>query len=131
MLRQLDIVLPVRIEGKGARGEALRDRLADSPRFHSAAGSVFAVEAVDGVDHIKICLTGRKRYQCTTSIPQKDDEDPVGTAIDAFHDEAFAPKIELTQSDITSLDGRPVRGDARRAVDSLLGKEKKKKGGTP
>jgi len=130
-LRQLDIALPVRFESSGPRGEAIRDRLEDSPRFRVANGSTFAVEAIDGGDYIKICLTGQKRYQCSTSLPEKDDEDPIGTAIDTFHDTAFAPKISLTQSDLTSLDGRPVRGDARRAVDSLLGTEKKKKGGRP
>ena len=131
VLRHLDVPVPVVIRARGPQAAALRERLADSPRLRSQGQSTFTVEAVDEGDRVEICLSGQKQYGCAKVAVEDDAEDPVGEAIDAFHDQVFAPKIELTQSDITSLDGRPVRGDARRAVDALLGRDAKKKEAAP
>lgn len=42
---------------------------------------------------------------------------------DAFHDGIFSPKIELTQSDINSLDGSPMRVGADKVLQDVLGRE--------
>ena len=47
--------------------------------------------------------------------------DDTAAAIDAFHDAVFSPRIELTQSDISSLDGRAVRGHAKGIIDTIKG----------
>ena len=76
----------------------------------------------------EICIIGRKRYGCgrITHAELDDDVDRIAAAIDAFHDDAFAPKIEMTQMDISSLDGRSIRSDARQAIDALIGRPKSK-----
>ena len=50
-------------------------------------------------------------------IELKDADDPIASVIDSFHNTVFSPRIELTQSDINSLDGRSVRQDAKSAID--------------
>ena len=76
-----------------------------------------------------ICLNGKKLYGCGVLRGQefKEAEDPIATVIDNFHNTVFSPRIELTQSDINSLDGRSIRQDAQSAINSLLGKKKKRR----
>ncbi|MCA9540939.1 MAG: hypothetical protein KC620_18695, partial [Myxococcales bacterium] len=130
VLRGLRIRLPVRLAGGvGPRSAAITDRLADSPRLLLQSQSRFVVDVRDEGKRIEICLQGAKRScgvldeEAIEALPE--DADVIASAVDHFHDEVFAPRIELTQSDINSLDGRAVRQDARGAVDALLGREKK------
>ena len=44
--------------------------------------------------------------------------------LDLFQDRSFSPKIELTQSDIDSLDGRTVRVDSDVLLQDVLDKSK-------
>mgnify|MGYP006093162289 CR=1 FL=1 len=126
VLRQLNIEIPVSIVFSGPQGEDVAERLRDSPRLDVQQGGSFTVEINTSPQSISICLAGGKRFGCAEVKKEGHDEDLIVTAIDAFHDQVFSPKLELTQSDITSLDGRAVRQDARGAVDALLGKEKRK-----
>ena len=43
-------------------------------------------------------------------------------AVDEFLDGVFTPKIDLTQHDISSLDGSAMRGRADRVLKEILGK---------
>ena len=89
--------------------------------------SAFTIEIGANSDEVSICLVGSKRFGCG-EIRRTDleaDEELISAAIDAFHDQAFSPRLELTQSDVSSLDGSTVRQDSRRALDALLGKEKR------
>lgn len=127
VLRQLDIALPIAIDDlRGPRAAEIADRLGDSPRFVVEAAAPFTVRIEDADDRIALCLTVAKR-RCAelTGDDLKASEQPIADAIDRFHDTVLSPAIELTQSDINSLDGRAVRQDARRALDGLLGPEKR------
>jgi tetratricopeptide (TPR) repeat protein len=128
-LRHLQIKLPVKMILSGKRSTEIRDRLANSPRLDILEDAVFAVRINGADDHISICLEGKKNYGCgrIKDADLEEADDVIAAAIDAFHDTAFAPKIELTQSDVSSLDGRSTRMGARQAIDSLLGKKPKKK----
>lgn len=128
VVRHLDVAVPIVIDDvRGGRGAELADRLADSPRFAVEAGAPFSVRIEDAEDRIALCLTVAKRRCAELAGDElKDAEDPIALALDRFHDTVLSPAIELTQSDINSLDGRAVRQDARRALDGLLGPEKKK-----
>jgi hypothetical protein len=130
-LRHLKIKLPVRMVLSGSRSEEIRDRLMNSPRLEVGDTAQFTVRVNDVDGRISICLEGQKTYGCgrIKDVDVDEGADVIATAIDAFHDTAFAPKIELTQSDVSSLDGRSTRMGARQAIDSLLGKEPKKKKG--
>ena len=43
--------------------------------------------------------------------------------LDRFHRKVFAPKIDLTQREINSLDGSAVRGDADQVLRDVLGED--------
>tara|TARA_B100000902_G_C26538632_1_gene541402 strand:- start:51 stop:533 length:483 start_codon:yes stop_codon:yes gene_type:complete len=128
VLRQLDITLPVTLSFAGPLGEAVADRIQDSPRFSFDKMSSFKIEISTQSEGVSICLVGAKQYGCIEQNTRHLDEDAdlISTAIDAFHDKAFSPRLELTQSDVSSLDGSTVRQDARSALDSLLGKERER-----
>jgi len=42
-------------------------------------------------------------------------------AVDAFHRQVFAPRVDLTQTDINTLDGRAARIGAEEALEQILG----------
>jgi hypothetical protein len=98
----------------------------------SGAGRGFTVRvtALKG-RAIQICLEGRSghRYACARqSLPlklpkeERSEEERVARVIDRFHTKVFAPKVDLTQRDINSLDGSAVRGDADELIEKVLGK---------
>lgn len=54
--------------------------------------------------------------------PKALEEDPLAVvAVDRFHEKAFAPKLELTQSDLNSLDGRATRASADSVLQEIIG----------
>ena len=129
VLRHLKIPVPVTFLANGGRTEEIRSRLEGSPRLVETSQASFTVRIEDDGTAPRICLEGQKLYGCTRSASpdEEADDDPLAASIDRFHDQVFAPRIELTQSDINSLDGRAVRGDAKGAIDALLGKKKRRK----
>ena len=122
-LRHLKIRLPVVVEQRGPRSADIADRIANSPRLYPSENAAFAVTIDDMGDQVVVCLKGRKTYGCgrVTVSKLKEDQTPITAAIDAFHDAVFSPRIELTQSDISSLDGRAVRGHAKGIIDTIKG----------
>jgi hypothetical protein len=56
------------------------------------------------------------------SSASADSERAMIAVIDAFHEQVFAPKIDLTQQDINSLDGSAVRGRADDVLEQVLGR---------
>lgn len=120
VIRILDLSVPVQIDSDGtpAAAEAAK-RAADSPRFTETPHAPFAIHArgVDGV--VEMCLTDTTGFQFACARGGKDD--PVISALDAFHEAAFSPKVALSQSDLSSLDGSPVRVNADQVVKGILG----------
>ena len=129
VLRHLGIEVPVHIEATGPRANEIKSRLELSPRLSMEKNAELRVQIEDTEGMIAICLHGKKLYGCGVLRNQelKDADDPIASVIDSFHNTVFSPRIELTQSDINSLDGRSVRQDAKSAIDSLLGKKKKRR----
>jgi len=121
MLRYLDVRLPVAIESSGGRGDELLDRLAQSPRLSVVDGAPFTVAVTDSEDTLSLCLRNGRGFQYGCVIKEEDDEG-VEDVLDRFHDRMFSPKVELTQSDINSLDGRTGRIDADQALEEIMGK---------
>jgi hypothetical protein len=76
-------------------------------------------------DAMRACLFGPRgrRYGCGVAQLKRgaDEAARVAQAVDAFHDEVFAPQIDLTQHDINSLDGSAVRGRADEVLREVLG----------
>jgi hypothetical protein len=110
--RILDLRLPVTVVGEGPAAS----RLARSARFLIEDGAPFrvTVSVRDGL--IDACLTDENGTQFACGGGKKD----VSEALDAFHAAAFAPKVSVTQSDLSSLDGSPVRESADDALKGVL-----------
>lgn len=124
VFRRLEIALPVRIEaGGGEIAEAIVDALERSPRLvEDDAGFILRVrgDATRG----EVCLMGASQtvLDCGDATPAPSDspDDLAGKVVQAFHDVAFAPRIDLSQADINSLDGSTRT--SRDPLESLRGR---------
>ncbi len=138
VLRQLAVRLPVTVQHSGGSdAEAIAEKLHDSRRLSTGKNSGFEVRVEQNDDGIRLCLRGARdfQYACVgtqqleSEQKQSDDklegEERLLALIDLFHDKAFAPLVELTQSDINTLDGRTGRIGADRAVKDILGESGK------
>ena len=125
-LRILRIALPaqVRADNDPLSGEVAR-ALLRSPRLGDGASFTVRVLTRDGTT--RVCLGSRtgRRYACAEKrfrAKQKlTTQQKVEQIADEFHAKVFAPKIDLTQQDINSLDGSAVRGDADSLLEKVLG----------
>ena len=119
ILRILDVPLPVSFDSDNspAAREAI-SRAANSPRFTETTAAPFKVFARSTDNVVELCLTDTAGFQFACGKGGKDDS--VISALDAFHDAAFSPKVALEQSDLSSLDGSPVRVTADQVVKGIL-----------
>jgi hypothetical protein len=67
---------------------------------------------------VELCLADTSGFQFACAKGTKDDA--VVSALDAFHEAAFSPKVALGQLDLSSLDGSPVRVSADQVVKGIL-----------
>ena len=129
--KQLDLKVPVTIYHDDTPfAQAVAERLGDSRRLAAGRDDGFRVDVSFGDAEVRICLSARDgfRFGCAAAKVDKAGEADVVAACDAFHAEMFSPKVELTSSDINSLDGSTVRVNAEQVLDGLLGKPKATKG---
>lgn len=128
LLRQLDLALPARIRSEGGRqAQAAAQCLARSPRITAKGQALYEVQVQDlGEDGLEVCLYSAhgSRLHCAQVTAKEadraDGDDALAyAACDAWHDHVLSPKVELTQSDLNSLDGRPQRVSAQEALKSL------------
>lgn len=130
VLRHLGVALPAKfVHDADPLSADLADRLRNSPRFDGDPLD-FTVRITRDGEIVQVCLlgVGGLQYGCHVAregLTGDDAEEAIVAALDAFHDEVFSPKLELTQTDINSLDGRAVRQSASDAIKGLLGKESK------
>jgi hypothetical protein len=109
-IRRLGLSLPARFEvSGGAVANEAADLLRGSPRL-SEAPHGFVVR-VEGEQIASACLAGRSVvFACAEVTPRAgDDTTEAGRRLAReFHRVAFAPRMNLTQADLSSLDGSPV-----------------------
>lgn len=135
-LRHLGIALPATVEHRGGSdAKAIAKMLNGSRRLQSNEDSGFTVSVEQDDDAIRLCLRGERGFQfaCVGTREleaerKRSDEKLEGEArllalVDLFHDKAFAPMVELTQSDINTLDGRTGRIGANDALKDILGED--------
>ena len=74
-------------------------------------------------DSVEICLSDEsgQQFACAAGEKKADEEATLMAALDAFHSAAFSPKVALTQSDLSSLDGSPIRVSADEVLKGVLG----------
>lgn len=137
MFRHLDISLPVRVESDGdSVSKEIASAILDSPRFHSdERGYPVKIRSGDGrlsaalfspqqalmaevsVDAVK--KVPKKPQPAETPDPDAEEAeepeilDPPDELVALFHKKAFAPRLDLSQSQINSLDGSTLT-DSRR-----------------
>ena len=139
VLRILGVRLPAKVmAAAGPESQATAERLLGSHRLRPDVGLGFVARVTGKGDTLRVCLEARggRRYACADTLPEpqargrrgaapkpKDADARVSLVLDRFHRKVFAPKIDLTQREINSLDGSAVRGDADSVLRDVLGEE--------
>jgi tetratricopeptide (TPR) repeat protein len=127
VIRRLGLSLPVRLESDGsAVAEAAAKLVEKSPRFRIAKGG--HIVALAGGGKPQACLYGPRHemIQCADlkiaeGTEQPDDDKTLARKLVAeLHRVAFAIKADLSQADLTSLDGSPTAARADKQVRTLL-----------
>lgn len=117
IFRRLGASLPVAFTATGERAETVVGHLQGSPRFDAAGKGWFRVEVEAGAEVARACLLGPRgtRFACAEVTPRAgdDDGDLERRLAAKFHQVAFAPRLDLTQADLQSLDGSPTAGGGR------------------
>ena len=131
LFRQFDIPIPFAFDSNVDKSDdnvqTLVDILRDSPRFAETRNAPFVISIVKSDKTYQICLNSNMgvRYACS-STRETDYDVPAGQPIpapliaDNFYHVAFAPKVDLSQSDLHSLDGSPVQVTADQALQKLM-----------
>ncbi|MBK8172184.1 MAG: tetratricopeptide repeat protein [Sandaracinaceae bacterium] len=105
VFRRLGLVVPVRVSGSG---DAL-DVVLDSPRITRDDSSPLSLRVESGSGTARACIlgSGDTVIGCAEVNRQtmRGQATLAGALGLAFNEEIFAPRINLSQSDITSLDG--------------------------
>jgi tetratricopeptide (TPR) repeat protein len=114
VFRRFGWSVPVQIAVEGDEvAEAVEDAIESSPRFDVGdRGPIVRIDATAAGGTVCLADSGGNQLSCAEEQP-KPDESPDEFAVrlaDAFHREAFAPRIDLSQADIGSLDGSNQRG---------------------
>jgi hypothetical protein len=118
--RLLELPLRVKLMTDGsAAAEETAARLGRSLRFSVEAETtlVLRVDAPASPGPVEICLLDSHGAQLSCAKGEDAQK-----ALDAFHAAAFSPKVSLTESDLRSLDGSPVRVEADQALKEVLGR---------
>jgi tetratricopeptide (TPR) repeat protein len=121
IFRRLGLSVPVRIEARGdAVAETVASRLAGSVRLDEDDGGFLLRIQSDGRE-ASACLMGTDNSEIAcgraTLKAGEDDNAMVAKLVNDFHEKAFAPRIDMGQTDINSLDGTNlVRDDALKTL---------------
>jgi tetratricopeptide (TPR) repeat protein len=107
--RRLGLALPVRLAGRGGPVDrAVVAALRRSPRLDVGDHGLEVQVAADAAGG-RICLLGEGRQVlgCGEATAGADDDVDglVGRLVRAFHADVFAPRVDMSQADINSLDG--------------------------
>ncbi len=124
-IRRLGLALPATIEaGDSAVAQNAGDLLAGSPRFDIEAGPGFRLQVTGGEKSAQACLFDPRgsRLACAAASPRAGEDSDAFTRrlVEELHTAAFAPRLDLTQSDLRSLDGSPTAAGGR-ASEKILG----------
>ncbi len=115
--RVLGLAVPVTMSNDGsALAKDTASRLSRSPRLDVQAKAPFQVNVASHEKVVDVCLLDDSGTQLACASGEGATR-----ALDAFHGAAFSPRVSLTQSDLKSLDGSPVRVGADQALKNLLG----------
>jgi tetratricopeptide (TPR) repeat protein len=115
-VRLLDLKLPVTlVKAGGEAADETATRLRRSSRFEVRSRAPFGLRVDARAGAVDICLLEENgtRLACASG------ENPTA-ALSAFHAAAFSPRVNLSETDLRSLDGSPVRVGADEALKKVL-----------
>lgn len=116
-IRQMDIALPCRIVWSGgAVAEAAGKMFKKSPRFDERGGG-FTLQ-VGGTDSSGSAVLSGPSGEVLASVrigPRagESSKDAARRLVAELHEQAFAPRVDLTQADMRSLDGSTTATSSR------------------
>lgn len=124
-VRRLGLGLPATIEaGDSPVAQNAGDLLAGSPRFDIEAGPGFRLQVSGDDKAAQACLLDPRgsRLSCARVAPRSGEDRDAFTRrlVEELHTAAFAPRLDLTQADLRSLDGSPTAAGGR-ASEKILG----------
>jgi hypothetical protein len=125
LVRREGLALPVVLEARGGRRAAgAVERLARSPRFAPGGGGFRLTVTQSPSGALEAILEGPDGAALASvrAPAARDDEAAVAGFCRLFHQKAFAPKVDLSQADVNSLEGSTLAGDsARDVLKGILG----------
>lgn len=120
--RLLDVACPVHIEHDGKpTTQNLAIAIAHSRRFRVVdRGLLLSLKENSGV--VDCQITGPNGSQILAKRVELVDggSKDISNAVRAIHEQLFSPSLDLTQSDMSSLDGSPIAARGREVIDQLL-----------
>ncbi len=125
VFRRLEASIPVRLRVQGdAVAEEVADAIRRSPRFHVTSDAPLTVSVDVRAAGGRVCLLGgAERVFGCGEASVTNDADSVQTLaqrlVDAFHTDVFAPRVDMSQAEINSLDGSSQ--STRNPLETLFG----------
>ena len=125
VFRRLEAAIPVRLRVQGdAVAEEVADAVRRSPRFHVTSDAPLTVSVDVRAAGGRVCLLGgAERVFGCGEASVTNDADSVQTLaqrlVDAFHTDVFAPRVDMSQAEINSLDGSSQ--STRNPLETLFG----------
>jgi len=124
-VRRLGLSLPTTIEAAQTNlAQNAGDLLAASPRFDIEAGLGFRLKVDGNEKGAQACILDPHgtRLGCARVVPRAGEDTDTLTRrlVEELHTAAFAPRLDLTQADLRSLDGSPTAAGGR-ASEKILG----------
>jgi len=120
---RMQLTVPVRIVARGGDiADEIADLVAGSPRF-DVEDVGMRVEIQADAQRSHACLIGASGSVLSCSDEERRSAEPqddwISRATTAFHQAAFAPRVDLSQADANSLDGSNTV--SRQPLDALFG----------
>ncbi|MEO1086045.1 MAG: hypothetical protein AAFY88_17535, partial [Acidobacteriota bacterium] len=122
VIRRLGLSLPVRITATGdgaarATASAAEKAFGQSPRFRETRGDTFTLDIQaqgEGAVAALVGGDGSRLADARVRVRAGESAADLGRRLAReLHAAAFAPRLDLTQADLRSLDGSPTAADAR------------------
>jgi hypothetical protein len=119
VVRHLGVRLPVRLQAAGPVAERAARLLRSSPRFEVVDHDGLWLSLQSDGRRARGCLGHAQGTQLGCAEVTLDSKDVARGArrlAEEVHERLFAAKVDLTQSDLRSLDGSPAVGSGRAAL---------------
>ena len=108
LLRQFELRLPIQWNGGGGLADDALGRLKGSPRFRVASGAFVAEIQSDGNTlSARVLGPDGTVLKNINTRALKTPEETIVKFCQDFHEEVFAPVLDLSQADIYSIDSSP------------------------